>query len=242
MAGARVAVATIDMRTHSRGAPADGRGRRDPVHAGARRHDGGRGGRWRAAFARRPRARARPARSTSTTAPRCCRNGRRSRTCAAASTRGCARPSPAASGCPTSARTRSARPGATAVGARKPLVAFNVYLSGDRRRRRRRTIARAIRESSGGLPALRAIGFAVPERGCVTVSMNLVDHEVTGLVDRVRRRGGRGFRARPRCAGLRDRGARARRRRSGRGSRRTCGSPGSTRTRRSWSACSRRAT
>ena len=43
-------------------------------------------------------------------------------------------------------------------------------------------IARAIRESSGGLPAVRAIGFAVPERGgIVTVSMNLVDHEVTGL-------------------------------------------------------------
>jgi formiminotetrahydrofolate cyclodeaminase len=42
-------------------------------------------------------------------------------------------------------------------------------------------IARAVRESGGGLPAVRAIGFAVPERGCVTVSMNLVDFEVTGL-------------------------------------------------------------
>ena len=43
-------------------------------------------------------------------------------------------------------------------------------------------IARDVRESSGGLPALRAIAFAVPERGgIVTVSMNLVDHEVTGL-------------------------------------------------------------
>jgi formiminotetrahydrofolate cyclodeaminase len=31
------------------------------------------------------------------------------------------------------------------------------------------------------LPAVRGIGFAVPERGCVTVSMNLVDFEVTGL-------------------------------------------------------------
>ena len=72
------------------------------------------------------------------------------------------------------------RAGATAVGARKPLVAFNTYLSGDDEAAAK-DIARAVRESSGGLPAVRAIGFAVPERGCVTVSMNLVDFEVTGV-------------------------------------------------------------
>jgi len=70
--------------------------------------------------------------------------------------------------------------GATAVGARKPLVAFNVYLDLNDEDAAT-SIARTIRESSGGLPALRAIGFAVPERSCVTVSMNLVDFEVTGL-------------------------------------------------------------
>jgi glutamate formiminotransferase len=70
--------------------------------------------------------------------------------------------------------------GATAVGARKPLVAFNVYLLGDDVEAAK-AIARAVRESSGGLPAIRAIGFAVPERGGVTVSMNLVDHDVTGI-------------------------------------------------------------
>jgi glutamate formiminotransferase len=70
--------------------------------------------------------------------------------------------------------------GATAVGARKPLIAFNVYLAGTDEGAAKE-IARAIRESSGGLPALRAIGFAVHERGCVTVSMNLVDFEVTGI-------------------------------------------------------------
>lgn len=70
------------------------------------------------------------------------------------------------------------RAGATAVGARKPLIAFNLYLSGDDEEAAKR-IARDVRESSGGLPAVRAIGFAVPERGCVTVSMNLVDHDVT---------------------------------------------------------------
>ncbi len=70
--------------------------------------------------------------------------------------------------------------GATAVGARKPLVAFNAYLAGADEDAAT-AIARAIRESSGGLRAVRAIGFAVPERRCVTVSMNLVDTDVTGL-------------------------------------------------------------
>jgi glutamate formiminotransferase len=69
------------------------------------------------------------------------------------------------------------RAGATAVGARKPLVAFNVYLTGTEDAAKE--IARSVRESSGGLPAVRAIGFAVPERGAVTVSMNLVDIDVT---------------------------------------------------------------
>jgi glutamate formiminotransferase len=60
-------------------------------------------------------------------------------------------------------------------------VAFNVYLDGTDEGAAKE-IARDVRESSGGLPALRAIAFRVPERGgIVTVSMNLVDHEVTGL-------------------------------------------------------------
>ena len=99
--------------------------------------------------------------------------------------------------------------GATAVGARKPLVAFNVYLDGTDEAAAK-AIAKALRESNGGLPAVRAIGFAVPERGgVVTVSMNLVDHEVTGLrtaFDEVERARGRVRHARDR---LGDRGARA---------------------------------
>src|SRR3990170_4416101 len=71
------------------------------------------------------------------------------------------------------------RAGATAVGARKALIAFNLYLTGTEEAAKE--IARALRESGGGLPAVRAIGFAVPERGAVTVSMNLVDFERTGL-------------------------------------------------------------
>ena len=69
------------------------------------------------------------------------------------------------------------RAGATAVGARKPLVAFNIYLTGSEDDAKE--VARSVRESNGGLPAVRAIGFAVPERGAVTVSMNLVDIDVT---------------------------------------------------------------
>ena len=82
--------------------------------------------------------------------------------------------------------------GATAVGARKALIAFNLYLTGSETDAKE--IAKAIRESSGGLPAVRAIGFAVPERNCVTVSMNLVDFEITGLraaFDAVREGGAR---------------------------------------------------
>ncbi len=70
--------------------------------------------------------------------------------------------------------------GATAVGARKPLIAFNVYLSGGSGEAARE-VARRVRESGGGLSALRAIGFEAGGRGLATVSMNLVDHEVTGL-------------------------------------------------------------
>jgi glutamate formiminotransferase len=72
---------------------------------------------------------------------------------------------------------RIGRAGATAVGARKPLVAFNVYLTGTEDGAKE--VARTVRESTGGLPAVRAIGFAVPDRGGVTVSMNLVDVGVT---------------------------------------------------------------
>ncbi|MGZ4150204.1 MAG: glutamate formimidoyltransferase [Actinomycetota bacterium] len=70
--------------------------------------------------------------------------------------------------------------GATAVGARKPLIAFNLYLDGTDEQAAK-DVARVVRESGDGLPALRAIGFSVPDRGCVTVSMNLVDHDVTGI-------------------------------------------------------------
>lgn len=70
--------------------------------------------------------------------------------------------------------------GATVVGARPPLVAFNVNLdSADLKLAKR--IAKQIRESSGGLPAVKALGVMLSERNLAQVSMNMVDYTVTGL-------------------------------------------------------------
>src|ERR1700730_7185439 len=70
--------------------------------------------------------------------------------------------------------------GATAVGARLPLVAYNVTLAtGDLSIAR--AIARAIRESSGGLPAVQARGFRTADPHVVQVSMNLLDTRRTPM-------------------------------------------------------------
>lgn len=64
--------------------------------------------------------------------------------------------------------------GATAVGARLPLLAFNVNLGTSDVEIAKR-IAKAIRFQSGGLRYVKALGFALQERGIVQVSMNLVN-------------------------------------------------------------------
>ena len=68
--------------------------------------------------------------------------------------------------------------GATAVGVRPFLVAYNVDLASDDLDLAR-SIAAAVRERDGGLPAVRALGFPLPRRGRVQVSMNLLDFRVT---------------------------------------------------------------
>ncbi len=72
--------------------------------------------------------------------------------------------------------------GACIVGARPVLIAWNVNLKtkdiGIAKR-----IAKAIRESDGGLPAVRAKGFELPDRGLVQVSMNMLDYRKTSLVE-----------------------------------------------------------
>jgi glutamate formiminotransferase len=70
--------------------------------------------------------------------------------------------------------------GAVVVGARKFLVAWNINLR-SANLGAAREIARAIRESSGGLPAVKAIGLPLESRGEVQVSINLVDFERTPL-------------------------------------------------------------
>jgi glutamate formiminotransferase / 5-formyltetrahydrofolate cyclo-ligase len=75
------------------------------------------------------------------------------------------------------------RGGAVAIGARKPLIAFNVNLANDDLALAKR-IAHAIRESSGGLPAVQAMGVLLENPGeprHAQVSMNLVDWETTGI-------------------------------------------------------------
>lgn len=69
--------------------------------------------------------------------------------------------------------------GAVAIGARPFLVAFNVYIGDARRLPVAKAIARAIRESSGGLRGVKALGLEVD--GQAQVSMNLVDVEHTPL-------------------------------------------------------------
>ena len=77
--------------------------------------------------------------------------------------------------------------GATAVGARLPLLAFNVNLGTSDVEIAKR-IAKAIRFQSGGLRYVKALGFALKERGIVQVSMNLVNtwgtpvHRVFALI------------------------------------------------------------
>jgi glutamate formiminotransferase len=70
--------------------------------------------------------------------------------------------------------------GATAVGARPFLIAFNVNLR-SRHLSIARRIARAVRERDGGLPFVKALGFDLQSRGLVQVSMNLVDYRKTSI-------------------------------------------------------------
>ena len=85
--------------------------------------------------------------------------------------------------------------GVCVVGARRFLVAWNINLR-TRDLEAAREIAREIRESNGGLRAVKAMGFPLDAREQVQVSINLVDFEVTPLhvvfeavAERCRKRG-----------------------------------------------------
>jgi glutamate formiminotransferase len=70
--------------------------------------------------------------------------------------------------------------GAVLVGARPPLIAFNVNLRAAGVEVARE-IAALVREAGGGFPGVRALGLALPGRGHVQVSMNVEDHEAAAL-------------------------------------------------------------
>jgi len=70
--------------------------------------------------------------------------------------------------------------GATAVGARKILIAWNINLD-TADVNVARAIARVIRASSGGLPCVKALGVLLTSRGLAQVTMNLTDFETTPM-------------------------------------------------------------
>ena len=70
--------------------------------------------------------------------------------------------------------------GATAIGVRMPLIAFNAYLNTNDIKVAKR-IAKAIRSRSGGFAFCKALGFEIKERNCVQVSMNLVNYKKTPM-------------------------------------------------------------
>ncbi len=81
--------------------------------------------------------------------------------------------------------------GATVIGARQPLIAFNVYLTSDDVSIAKK-IAKAIRQSSGGLRYVKALGLLV--EGRAQVSMNLTNYRETPIgrvVEMVRREAAR---------------------------------------------------
>lgn len=80
---------------------------------------------------------------------------------------------------PPAAAEQVARTGATIIGARNILVAFNISLN-TKDERIAAHIARDMRTSSNGLlPALRAIGWYMKDFDCAQVSMNLLDYRIT---------------------------------------------------------------
>ncbi|EFC91586.1 glutamate formiminotransferase [Dethiosulfovibrio peptidovorans DSM 11002] len=70
--------------------------------------------------------------------------------------------------------------GATVIGARKFLVAFNVNLN-TTDVEIAKTIGKRVRASGGGFTAVKGIGLALEDKGMVQVSMNIVDYDKTAI-------------------------------------------------------------
>jgi glutamate formiminotransferase len=78
------------------------------------------------------------------------------------------------------------RAGGVIVGARRPLIAFNVNLA-TYDVEIARAIAAVVREKGGGFPGVRALGLLLPRAGHAQVSMNVEDYEAAALHEIVRR-------------------------------------------------------
>jgi glutamate formiminotransferase len=78
------------------------------------------------------------------------------------------------------------RAGGVIVGARRPLIAFNVNLATDDVDVAR-AIAAVVRERGGGFPGVRALGLYLPRAGRAQVSMNVEDYEAAALHEIVAR-------------------------------------------------------
>jgi glutamate formiminotransferase len=78
------------------------------------------------------------------------------------------------------------RTGGVIVGARRPLIAFNINLATDDVDIAR-AIAAVIRERGGGFPGVRALGLMLPRAGHAQVSMNVEDYEAAALHEIVAR-------------------------------------------------------
>jgi glutamate formiminotransferase len=76
--------------------------------------------------------------------------------------------------------------GGVIVGARRPLIAFNVNLATDDVEIAR-AIAAVVREKGGGFPGVRALGLLLPRAGWAQVSMNVEDYEAAALHEIVQR-------------------------------------------------------
>lgn len=74
--------------------------------------------------------------------------------------------------------------GGVIVGARRPLIAFNVNLA-HADVEAAREIARTVRERDGGFPGVRALGLDLPQAGHAQISMNVEDWEAAALHDLV---------------------------------------------------------
>ncbi len=70
--------------------------------------------------------------------------------------------------------------GASIIGARMPLIAYNINLATNRLEVAKE-VAAAVRYSSGGFRCVKAMGVTLEDRGIVQVSMNLTDYEQTPL-------------------------------------------------------------